>query len=1531
MWRGCLLATAIILLHPIECLSAMTYYVTPHDGVPCLEKDAPCFTLTEYAEKPKGYFESSMTVIVLPGNHSLTSNFSMQDFESVSVISNNTSQPDVTITCMNLSRFSFRNISFVEIIGLSFAACGGNSLAIVENFTLENCMITGTGGNTSGTGLYLTKVNAVNITMSTFVSNTGTIIEEEEEEGIVGGAIIGLLSNIYITNTTFERNKANIGGAVYVLGNNYNIVIKNCMFHNNEAHGAADITEPDGGAVFISDSSVEIIDSFFISNTAGVGGSGGAVTIIVTPDIYTGTTVSVEISNCVFHNNSAEYKGGGFYISTISPRLQVFKIKKCVFTQNHASTGAGAYLTYVQYNTILYKDGINFHIRNSEFSHNKARSDGGGLLYVANHQESSLILHKCDFKHNMANGSGGGIWVNFGGFANISTSTFDTNRATFGGAGSFGILLGAATLLDTTFKNNYANISGGAIIANTYMMIPTYDVVHILNLTNSVFEHNTAPKGGAFSIGPHTSLVSSGFLTINENTAYTQVGVVYVFQGKAIFYGDFTFTNNIGPFTAVSSNVTFSGESNFINNTNHCYNCSHSYSVDKFQGGGALTCFQSEVQVVGSKDINFINNSAEYGGSILITESRIRVSGLDSGNVLRVYIADNKASVFGGGIFALQSEISFNADSVIVSGNVAGVKGGGIYMSGTILKLVGGTLQITNNSAINGGGVCLEAYSKLYVIKDYGYNDPRDSKQPSIFELSHNAGHYGGALYISDETDSLICARNSSNNIIANGDYCFIQTLALYTLGDDNSTFQNLHLKNINFMNNTATYAGGAIYGGLLDRCRVSSLAEVYLNYSSEHDVTLSGISYLLNITNLQSEDVSTSITSGPVRVCFCSNGKPDCNYKPPTRFIKKQQQFKLHAVAVDQVNNSIPATIVASLSSQQSVLSEGQSQNATETCTNLNYTISSLQQTETVTLYAVGPCNNYGISKQQFEVKFLPCDYCPVGFKADRYCSCKCAPELNQFVSNCSIDSETLIPKHNIWINYTNQSGYVGHQCPFDYCIRSVVSVNLNLPSGSDIQCTFRRSGTLCGECSTNLTLSLGSSRCISCSNFWLLLIIPFALAGIALVIFLLVCNLTVAIGTINGLVFYANIIGANWSIFVPAILSGSTLLWVQNPLTVFISWINLDLGIETCFYHGMTAYGKTWLQFAFPFYIIFLVILIIKVSRRSPKFARLLTSNPVATLATLILLSYTKILRAIIAALSLATLEFSGNPTFNETNSTHTSMYNRKVWLIDANIDYLEGKHIALFVTAIFLLIVGLIYTFLLLTWQWLYPLLAKSHYLMTSTIIINTNHFMDAYHAPYKPRHRHWAGVLLLVRATLYLVSALNVFGNPRVNLMAIILVMALFYLFQSFIMSNVYKQWSLNFLETTFFINLFLLATITFFISDLDNKEQYTKRYTLQSAVAYTSTSIALVTFIGIIIYHTYTFVCKKCHATVRGKRIHYEPIKNNQNKRKGKLREPLDLIDEDPTAEDYRKAAPERESSPRERKQAVTHTEIEGLP
>ena len=146
-----------------------------------------------------------------------------------------------------------------------------------------------------------------------------------------------------------------------------------------------------------------------------------------------------------------------------------------------------------------------------------------------------------------------------------------------------------------------------------------------------------------------------------------------------------------------------------------------------------------------------------------------------------------------------------------------------------------------------------------------------------------------------------------------------------------------------------------------------------------------------------------------------------------------------------------------------------------------------------------------------------------------------------------------------------------------------------------------------------------LGTSHCKQCSNSHIALLIPFALMGIALVFLLLVCKLTVATGTLSGLLFYANIVGVNHTIFLPV---NST-----DALSLFLAWLNLDFGIETCFFDGMDAYTKIWLQFVFPAYIWLLVGIVIFISNFSRRFADLLGNNPVSVLATLILLSYTKI----------------------------------------------------------------------------------------------------------------------------------------------------------------------------------------------------------------------------------------------------------------------------------------------------------------
>ena len=251
----------------------------------------------------------------------------------------------------------------------------------------------------------------------------------------------------------------------------------------------------------------------------------------------------------------------------------------------------------------------------------------------------------------------------------------------------------------------------------------------------------------------------------------------------------------------------------------------------------------------------------------------------------------------------------------------------------------------------------------------------------------------------------------------------------------------------------------------------------------------------------------------------------------------------------------------------------------------------------------------------------------------------------------------------------------FVDHNSQLPNCANKV-EINLNIPNGADAQCANGHSGILCGTCRKNLSLSLGSSRCISCRTHWpkmLAILLGISLAGVALVTILLMLNLTVAIGTLNGILFYANIVAANGSTYMP--------FSTPNFATIFISWLNLEIGFDACLFEGMNPFWKTLLQLAFPTYVIFLVLLIIITSDYSTKFSWLLgKKNPVATLATLILLSYTKYLNTIIATFSHVVLKYP--------DGSH-----RKLWRLDATVEYLRGKHIILFIIAALILIVVLL----------------------------------------------------------------------------------------------------------------------------------------------------------------------------------------------------------------------------------------------
>ena len=537
----------------------------------------------------------------------------------------------------------------------------------------------------------------------------------------------------------------------------------------------------------------------------------------------------------------------------------------------------------------------------------------------------------------------------------------------------------------------------------------------------------------------------------------------------------------------------------------------------------------------------------------------------------------------------------------------------------------------------------------------------------------------------------------------------------------------------------------------------MSQFAEIQLtNYWQQRAGELTYFKHVSTFMNL-------STSSGPVQVCFCINSEYNCSLQSHTAWVKKGETFKVSLIAVDQVYNPVDASIHASLNFSGSGLAEDQLiRNIPGECSDLIFNIFSPYNSETLTLYAEdGSCKDAILSKRTVDVQFLPCNYCPLGLQLSKAnCTCECHSDISEYVEQCNVYTGAFVKRSqsHVWITYINSTnnmdGYLVYSnCPFDYCNLKNVLVDLNKPNGADAQCAFNRSSLLCGSCQPNFSLSLSSSRCLLCPNYWpaLLIIITLAtiLAGIALVALLLMLNMTVAIGTLNGLIFYANVVYAYKSILLP--------FKEINFVTVFLSWLNLEMGIDTCYFPGMDTYVKIWIQLAFPSYIILLVILIIILSQYSPKFSNFIgRRDPVATLATLLLLSYAKLLEICFKSFAYGKIGYPDG-------------FIKRLWLPDASVKYLTSKHALIFIIAVVILLVGLLYTALLFSWQWL--LYFPKWRICRWTRDQKLKTFIETYHIPYSPKHRYWIGLLLLIRVILYLVvhhTSISLSNDPTVLL-------------------------------------------------------------------------------------------------------------------------------------------------------------------
>ncbi len=699
--------------------------------------------------------------------------------------------------------------------------------------------------------------------------------------------------------------------------------------------------------------------------------------------------------------------------------------------------------------------------------------------------------------------------------------------------------------------------------------------------------------------------------------------------------------------------------------------------------------------------------------------------------------------------------------------------------------LFSGINAFSNNRAYKGGALAF--YRNSYITLS--------NNSTTVFQ-NNSAEGVGGAIYVNTGINPL------------NSDWCAVQFLTTSYHCFNNSTIAS-------FVDNSAKTGGSAIYGALFDTCTIGR------HQCGGWKI----IDTVFHFDRSNGSDLSV-ISSDPLRPCLCESGRLSCTTVFKNLSHYPGEPFQVSAVVVGDRFGTVYGSVYAQLLPLQSsaeVASIGDleysQQVRHQNCTDLTYTIYSNSNAVCIVLTAKSVIVQQYPNHDEIEDYILPAiDLynrtgevnvilqslpvfinvtllpCPLGFMLfNEPPRCTCDTLLQDNHISCNLSTQTVQRSGTVWVNasfhnYSSNGVIVNKYCPSDYCKPETVNVNLEHP---DTQCAFSHSGILCGGCQSGLSLALGSAQCLPCSNDYLALLIPFALAGFALVLFIKVLNLTVADGTLNGLIFYANIVRANQGAWIPA---NDT-----NILTVFIAWLNLDLGIETCFFDGLDAYWKSWLQFVFPLYIWAIVVLIIVLSRYFSTAAKFFGSNSVPVLATLFLLSYPKLLRTIISILQTSTIDHPDGTTAT-------------MWSYDGNIPYLSPKHVPLFLVALaVILFLWLPYTGILSFTQCLHKM---SNY-RVARLLMKLKPFLDAYFGPLKDKHRYWVGLLLLVRGALFIVFAVTPTNLPEVDILITLAVVLGLVTYLAHV-GRVYKKYYVSLLENSYLLNLGLLAGSTLYV-------------------------------------------------------------------------------------------------------------------
>ena len=1277
----------------------------------------------------------------------------------------------------------------------------------ITNCTFQNNSLTSAGnGNLVGGGVFIGQSTGnVSITNCTFQNNSLTSAGNGHLVG--GGMFFGQSKgDVSITNCAFQNNSATIGlgnvngGSVCFDQSTGNVSITNCTFQNNSVTSAG-IGNLGGGGVFFGQSTgdVSITNCAFQNNSATIGlgnVNGGGV-------CFDQSTGNVSITNCTFQDNSltsagnGSLGGGGVFFGQSTGNVSV---TNCAFQNNSATIGLGN----VNGGGVCFDQSAgNVSITNCTFQNNSATNGGDGLVggggVTFKRPMGDVSITNCTFQNNSVTGSGvgfvggGSVLLAFGSAGNVSISncTFQNNSAANGVGGGGGVLLydltGDVSITNCTFLNNIVtkvqHVGGGGGVCS---FMSTGDV----SITNCTFQNNSATYegvgnsgGGAVLLYGITGSITSS--TFEDNSAFYGGAVCWI-----EVLGDIQ-SNDINVLLHGSTGNTSIAKCIFKNNTATNGGAVFSWVgvLSNIQNSNTYMELDGSTGYLSITTCTFQNNRATIGGAIFIVSiSSILINGSTF---------TNNTAYAGAAVYVINSYIpmiiflssfltsdteplgNLTLQDVIVEGNHCSCNdynktmGGAISFTGMKADIFGntttgsqfsynsplgaiqgtngflqlhGSITFTNNTGVNGGAISLSNNVPLYLY------------ERCSVEFSGNvATGFGGAIYNNGDTGELTQPTSNLNK-------CSIRLIK--DCSSSNDCVFNTSMFSITFTDNHAQQGGHAVYATPIYKCTycVGVLSTGDLSTASSKSDSLTGY---FTTTPLPEDANDIQVLSFPAYVHLCGCSDPNlCN-------ITSQYQGKvttypgrtvsLYVTSVDDGGGPSPSVVytlidTSNITSQNIALGPTQKAQWIGTvCGTIEYQIYGPEMASLKLLLSNYPTN----FPTAVEVQLLPCEpgFTLMSSSSTGGMVCGCSLFLISYGVVCDASDGTVTRTKTNWIGvYNNTLPALASTCPLDYCNSTINKLSLARPG--DL-CNGGRTGIICGHCHGNLSVIFGSSKCQVCTDMWLITLVMFAVLGVLLVAALLFLNLTVTQGTLYGLIYYANIIQVNTSIFFSQSIS--------RPLAVIVSFVNLDLGIPLCFYDGMDDADKAGLQFVFPAYLLIITMTVIVLChyclQRSPttsprsccyRLPIIIGERAVGVLSTLIYLSYSKLLRTVIAVFTYSTVYLPSG-----------DMY---VWFYDGNVEYLHGKHVVLFVAAMVTCALFLLpYTFALT----FIPIIEhySEHNRLFNYLHRKANQIKpmnDAHYAPYKDEWRWWLGARLWLLVVMYSLNPVFSSDNPALLL-------------------------------------------------------------------------------------------------------------------------------------------------------------------